>query len=91
MQLFAITGLLMSLLWITLNMRQHDDLLCATQNLERVSSFYREYLADREVAGWFRKWDRPVLVYILPLLVAVVWLVLFLDTSGVFDLPSPEA
>ena len=82
LQLFAAIGFVMSLLWITLNMRQHDDLLCATDNLKRVSSFYRDYIADREVAGWFRKWDRPVLVYALPLLVAVVWLVLFLDAGG---------
>ncbi len=82
----AMVGLAMCALWAILNRRQVDDLAQATETLEELSPFYCEYLRRRPAKGPFRKWDRPILAWGLPLLVAIVWTTLLLNGTGILGL-----
>ena len=83
---FATVGLVMCILWTILNRRQVDDLAQATSTLEKLSPFYRDFLRRRPAKGPFRKWDKPILTWGLPLLVAIVWAVLLLNGTGLLGL-----
>lgn len=86
LHVFAFAGLIMSGLWMALNRRQARDLEDAVAVLKEASGFYDRYLRKRLPAGHFRTWDRPILVFVLPTLVAVVWLVLLLMGTGILGL-----
>jgi len=86
LRLFTLAGLLMSCLWVILSLRQARDLVDSAAILKDVSPFYKSYVSAREHAGYFRKWDRPILVFALPALVGLVWLVLLLTGTGILGL-----
>ncbi len=86
LRLFTVAGLLMSCLWTILSSRQARDLTDSAAILKDVSPFYSTYVSKREREGHFRKWDRPILVFALPALVGLVWLVLLLTGTGILGL-----
>lgn len=85
LRIFAATGLVLTIGWLLLNVRQRDDLAQATATLKAASPFYATYLANRSADG-LRFIDVLVLVFGLPVLVAVVWLTLLCLGSGILGL-----
>jgi hypothetical protein len=86
LRLFAVAGILMSLMWTALSTRQYRDLQDATEDLQYVSPFYRDYRIQRKSQGAFRNADRPILVFGLPAVVCLVWIVLLLTGTRIMGL-----
>jgi len=70
-------GLLLTLMWLIINIRQEKDLKTAKQRLEKYCPEYTEYLKDRDRKS-FRS-ARPVLSVGVPIVIILTWLTLVIE------------
>lgn len=78
--IIPVLGLVVTALWLVINVRQEADLQTAVSCLKDFCPEYVEFKRRREEKA-FRKTARPILSWAVPTVVGLTWLVLLIQST----------